>query len=196
MKNYYLPLGYRWQGAVDYGHALVVRTAGRSGPLLPEVLATLRQRLPDSEPEAVMAIGDLVNGRLDPWRSGTTLFAMFAVLAVVLATGGLYSMAAYGVAQRSHEFGIRVAVGADGTDLVRLVFATSLRPIALGLLIGLGLALYLVKFLGPLLYETAPRDPLILAAAASVLLVAACVACVIPARTAARTDPRVALQAE
>jgi len=193
MKNYYLPLGYRWQAG---GNSLVLRTSGAAAPLLPAVLATLRERLPDSEPDAVTAIGEIVNRQIDPWRSGTTLFALFAMLAVLLAAGGLYSSAAYSVAQRAHEFGIRVAVGAAAKDLVRLVLVTSLRPIAIGLLLGLALTLYLVRFLEPLLYATAPRDPVVLSGAALTLLAAACVACIVPARAAARTDPRVALQAD
>ena len=196
MQSYYLPLGYRWDQGVRGGHALVVRTDGPPERLVAQIRGVLRQRLPDSEPEAVMVIGDIVNGELDPWRAGTTLFALFAGLAIVLAVGGLYSLVAYGVTQRAHEFGIRIAVGARDKDIARLVLATALRPVVIGLVCGTGLTLWLARYLAALLYETTPRDPVALISAGALLLVIASVACVGPVRTAMRTDPRQALQAE
>ncbi len=195
MQQYYLPFGFRGPGH-DRGYSLIVRTAGPPDRLTPQLLAILRELLPASEPEAVMAIGDIVRREEDPWRAGTTLFALFAGLAVVLAMGGMYSLVAFSVAQRTHEFGVRIAVGARAHHLVTLVLATVLRPVAAGVGLGAGLALWLVGFLGPLLYQTEPRDPLVLAAGLALLLAIAALACVAPARAATRTDPRIALQAE
>ena len=133
---------------------------------------------------------------LDPWRSGSRLFGVFAGLAVLLAMGGLYAVVAYSVAQRRQEFGIRIAVGARTRDLVRLVLSAALRPVSAGALVGLALTMWLVKFVAPLLYDTAPRDPPALLGATILLLLAAVAAAILPARSAARTDPRVALQAD
>ncbi len=196
MQQYYLPFGFRGPGGRDRGHALVVRTCGPSDRMLPELFRILRERLPASEPDDVMAIGDIVRREQDPWRAGTTLFGLFAGLAVVLAVGGMYTLLAHSGAQRAHEFGIRIAVGARARDLIGLVLATALRPVAAGVVVGLALSLWLVKFLGPLLYETAPRDPLALTGGVVLLLAVAALASAIPARAAARTDPRIALQAE
>ena len=124
------------------------------------------------------------------------LFGIFAGLAVVVAMIGMYSVVAYSVTQRAHEFGIRVALGARATNLVRLVLGQALGYATAGLLLGLVLAVLGGRYLAPLLYQTSPRDPLALCAAASVLVVAALVACIVPARAAARADPRQALQAE
>jgi putative ABC transport system permease protein len=195
MQNYYLPLSYRWRQAHG-GHALVVRTVAASGPVVPRLYRVLNERLPSSEPDAVMAIGDILDRELAPWKSGTTLFGLFAGLAIVLAVGGLYSVVACSVAQRSHEFGIRIAVGARARNLVTLVLGGALKPVAIGLVIGLGLSLWLVRFLQELLYQTAPRDPLSFGAAAGLILMASTIACLLPARTAMRADPRVALQAD
>ncbi len=193
MQNYYLPLGERWAGGL---RSLIVRSAGPARDLVPAVARLVRQRLPEAEPEAVMAIGDIVARELDPWRSGTTLFALFAGLAVLLSMGGLYSVVAFSVAQRTSEFAIRIALGAQARDLARLVLGMALRPVAAGLVVGLAATLWLVRYLAPLLYETGPRDPRALGAAAAALVLTALVAAVLPARTAARSDPREALQAE
>jgi predicted permease len=193
MQNYYLPLGERWESG---SRSLIVRSAGPAPDLVPAVARLVRQRLPEAEPEAVMAINDIVARQLNPWRSGTTLFALFAGLAVLLSMGGLYSVVAFSVAQRTGEFAIRIALGAQARDLASLVLGMALRPVAAGLVVGMAATLWLVRYLAPLLYETGPRDPRALGAAAAALVLTAMAAAVLPARTAARSDPREALQAE
>jgi len=191
--SYYVPLGDRWN---DGTRALVVRTSAPAQDVEGGIARVVRARLPDAAPEAVMALSDITSSELDPWRSGTTLFALFAGLAVILATGGLYAVVAFSVAQRRREMAIRVAIGAPAKELARLVLRMALRPVTLGLLIGLGLALWLVRFIAPLLFHTTARDPVALGAAVAALFVAAGLACIGPAASAIGADPREALQAE
>ena len=124
------------------------------------------------------------------------LFGIFAVLAVVVGMFGMYSVVAYSAAQRAHEFGVRVALGARSGNLVSLVLRQALGYAGAGLVLGMVLSLLGGRFVTPLLFETSARDPLALGAAALALLVAALVAGVLPARAAAAADPREALQAE
>ncbi|OGU03554.1 MAG: hypothetical protein A2085_03105 [Gemmatimonadetes bacterium GWC2_71_10] len=191
--NYYVPLGDNWSSG---DHTLIVRSAAAPGELALAITRLVRERWPEADPFAVMALGDIVARELEPWRNGTTLFGVFAGLAVVLAVGGLYSVVAFSVAQRTSEFAIRVAIGARAWHLARLVLLMALKPVTLGLVIGMGVTLYLVRYIAPLLFQTGPRDPAALGAAALVLLSLSLVAAAVPAGSAARTDPREALQAE
>ena len=189
----YVPLS---QSANGFGaRSLIVRAAdpSRLVPGVREIVATIARV---RQPEAVRTLRDVVDPQYRRLRQGMALFGIFAGLAVVVAMIGMYSVVAYSVTQRAHEFGIRVALGARATNLVRLVLGQALGYATAGLLLGLVLAVLGGRYLAPLLYQTSPRDPLALCAAASVLVVAALVACIVPARAAARADPRQALQAE
>jgi ABC-type antimicrobial peptide transport system permease subunit len=130
------------------------------------------------------------------WRVGATMFVAFGGLALVLAAVGLYSVIAYNVTQRTHEMGVRVAFGAQVGDVVRLVLREGLLLGSLGVAIGGGIALYASRWVGPLLYDVKPRDPLVFAIVMATLLVVATLASLIPAVRASRVDPNVALRAE
>jgi putative ABC transport system permease protein len=120
-----------------------------------------------------------------------------AALALLLAAMGLYSVIAYTVRQREHEFGVRRAVGARAADLVRLVLTQSAAYAAGGIALGATVAYSGTRFVAPLMYrEVNARDPRVFVAAGLVLIGACLVAAMLPARTAARVHPRVALQAE
>jgi ABC-type antimicrobial peptide transport system permease subunit len=161
------------------------------------VLREVAALFPDLPRQRVQSLPGIFARQIRPWKIGTGLFAAAAALALLLASIGLYSVVAFGVRQRQFEFGIRRALGAEGWHLLRLVFAQSLAYAAAGLTIGLGFAVWGGRFVGPLLFEgNSPRDPAALAAAGIVLLVAALAASVLPALSAARADPRQALQAE
>ena len=116
------------------------------------------------------------------------------MLAVILAALGLYSVMAYGVTQRTHEVGVRMALGARGADVVRLVVSDGLRFVALGLLLGSAISLVAGPWVAPLLFEESPRDPVVFGAVALTLFVTALAAGSIPAARAVRVDPRTALQ--
>jgi ABC-type antimicrobial peptide transport system permease subunit len=124
------------------------------------------------------------------------MFAAFGVLALALAAIGLYSVIAYNVAQRTHEMGVRVALGAQIGDVVRLVVSDGLKLGLLGLAIGGVAALSAARWVKPLLFEESPSDPLVFALVTATLLAVTVAASWIPARRAARVDPQVALRTE
>jgi predicted permease len=141
-----------------------------------------------------------VSRRLDPqirpWRLGASMFSAFGALALCLAAVGLYGLLAYAVAQRTHEIGIRKALGAADRRVVRMVLGDALAMTAAGILIGIGLALVAGKAIAAQLYQVSPRDPMVFVVCALVLLIVAIVACAAPMRRALRVDPIVALRAD
>ena len=139
---------------------------------------------------------ELVDGERRSWRVGATMFVAFGVLALVLAAIGLYSMIAYGVAQRTRELGVRVALGASSVDVVRLIVRGGLRLVIAGLVLGGALALWASPRIESLMFEASPRDPIVYGAVAAVLIAVAIVASLAPALRALRMDPNVALRAD
>ncbi len=127
-------------------------------------------------------------------RLRMTLLSVFAALALVLSAVGIYGVISYTVAQRTHEIGVRAALGASGGALLRLVLVSGMGLTVAGLVAGIAGALGLTRLLGSLLFGVSPRDPLTLVASALVLLAVALLACYIPARRAATLDPLVALR--
>jgi putative ABC transport system permease protein len=124
------------------------------------------------------------------------LLAVFAGLALTLATIGLYGVIAYTVARRTHEIGVRVAMGAKRSDIFRLVLHHGLLPSLLGAAVGTVGALGLTQYLSSLLYGVGTTDPLTFSAVPVVLMVVAFIACAAPARAATRVDPIHALRYE
>jgi predicted permease len=175
---------------------LFVRTRGdpetRTEPLRRE----LQRVMPGDAYVTITPLAEILGSETRSWRLGATMFAVFGALALLVAAVGLYSVIAYNVAQRSHELAVRAALGAQGRDIVRLVVGEGARVAALGLTIGLAIALAAGRWVEPLLFRVSPRSPGVLAGVAAVLLAVALVASLIPARRAARADPNAALRAE
>jgi ABC-type antimicrobial peptide transport system permease subunit len=176
---------------------ILVRT--RVAPL--SILHDIRARLVQLDREQqVMEVRDL-----DSWITGlqeysqqrfiATLFAVFSVLALVLAAVGLYSVVSYGVATRTNEFGIRMALGARSSDVFRIVFASTAINVGAGLLAGLVLSIAFDKLSTRWVMESS-RNPWILAGVTLILIAAAALACFVPARRAASIDPMEALRYE
>jgi putative ABC transport system permease protein len=128
---------------------------------------------------------------LDLW-----LIGLFAALALLLAAAGIYAVISYAVAARTQEFGIRLALGADGSRLLRLVLGHGTVLIAIGLIVGAGGAIALTRLLKSLLAGVSPLDPVTFAVAGLLLASIALIGCVVPARRATRVDPMIALRAE
>jgi ABC-type antimicrobial peptide transport system permease subunit len=124
------------------------------------------------------------------------MFVAFGALALVLAAIGLYSVIAYNVVQRTHELGVRVAFGAQVRDLVRLVMTEGLRLTLVGVVVGAAIALLAGRWVGPLLFNVKPTDPVVFTVVGLTLVLVATVATLVPALRAARIDPNVALRAE
>ena len=127
-------------------------------------------------------------------RLNLLLFALFAALALVLATVGIYGVMAYSVAQRTREIGIRVALGARDNAVLGLVFAQGFRLAALGLLFGVTAAFALTRLMASMIYGVSSTDAATFFAVALLLASVAAAACYIPARRAMRVDPMVALR--
>jgi ABC-type antimicrobial peptide transport system permease subunit len=147
--------------------------------------------------------GDLIEpmtGILEPqlrsWRLGAVLFTGFGLLALVIAAVGMYSVASYGVSQRTHEMGIRIALWARTSDVTDLVVKEGAAIVGTGIAVGLVASLLLGRFVASLLFGVTPADPSVLITAAVVLCLLGVVACLIPAWRAARVDPAVTLRAE
>lgn len=129
-------------------------------------------------------------------RSSVVLVGLFAAIAMILAAVGIYGVISHSVAQRTHEIGIRMALGARPADVLKLVLGRGVRLMLTGLSIGLVAALGLTRFMAGLLYGVGSQDPSIFLAAACLLAVVALFACYLPARRAAKVDPMVALRYE
>ena len=175
---------------------LAVRTAGEPLSALNVVRAAvhgLDPELPLNQPTTLAA---LTEASLGQQKLLMALLATFALLAVSLATVGIYSVVAYLVGQRTAEIGIRIALGAKTRDVLRLVSWQGLRPVGAGLAAGLAGVAALGRLFRSQLYGISPLDPTTLAAATLVLAAVAIVASLGPARRATKVDPIVALRAE
>jgi putative ABC transport system permease protein len=127
-------------------------------------------------------------------RFSTFLFTLFALLALTLAAVGLYGVLSYAVAQRTHEIGLRMALGAQVRDVLKLVVVRGMKLTLLGLAIGLAGAIVLTRVLKTLLFNVSTTDPLTFASVAGLLLGVTLLACYLPARRAIEVDPLVALR--
>jgi putative ABC transport system permease protein len=125
-----------------------------------------------------------------------TLLAVFAALALLLAILGIYGVLAYFVAQHTQEFGVRLALGAQQRDIFGLVLKKGMRPVLLGILVGLAAAFALTRLMKGLLFEVSATDPVTFGQVALSLAGVALLACYLPARRATRVDPIVALRCE
>ena len=139
---------------------------------------------------------DLIDSTTGPRRFAMILLGSFAVLALALASIGLYGVMSYTVTQRTPELGVRVALGAGTGDVLRLVVGEGMRLVIVGVVIGIVAALALTRLMRSMLFNTAPTDALTFAMIPLLLLVVALVASYLPARRAAQVDPMEALRAE
>jgi predicted permease len=176
---------------------LIVRPTGvEPADLVEPVRRAMQTAMPGVPYANVRPMRDRLDDEMRPWRLGATMFAAFGLIALVLSSLGLYSVVAYTVAQRMHEMGVRVALGAQVGDIRRLVLTQGLRVAAVGVGGGTIIALTTGKFVAPMLFETSPRDPLVFGVVIVLLLAVATLASLVPARRAVRADPLVALRSE
>jgi putative ABC transport system permease protein len=126
---------------------------------------------------------------LRPWRLGAQLFTGFGLLALLVTIVGAYGVMAYAVSQRTHEMGVRMALGAGMPDILALVVSGGMRVVAIGVVVGIALSLALGRIVESLLYDVTPYDPVAMAWAAGVLLVTGVMASFVPAWRAGHVDP-------
>jgi ABC-type antimicrobial peptide transport system permease subunit len=144
----------------------------------------------------IRSMEDVVSESTARTRFNTSLMMAFALAALLLATIGVYAVIAYTVRQRTHEVGIRLALGASAAAVRQMIIGQGMTLATAGVVVGVIGALAFGRLLAGFLFGVTPRDPLVFAAAASVLAIAAFVATFIPARRASRVDPIVALRSE
>lgn len=195
----YIPLGQAPDKALSsYGRSLffVIRTAVNPTTLT-ATIQTLAANVDKNQPiYGVRTMEQVYSESITQPRFLTTLFSLFGVLALVLGAGGIYGVMAYSVTQRTQEIGIRIALGAQTRDVLRLVIGQALALTCAGLGIGLALALALSRYLSSLLYEVTPTDVVTYSGIALLLAGVALLASYLPARTATKVDPISALRYE
>ena len=193
--QYYLPLGRMPVPSYRAGMLVVRASAGAKPLVISEIRHTLRAAFPSGVP-VVKEMTDVLEPQYRPWKLGATLFTLFGVLALVVAAIGIYSTISYGVTQRVHEFGVRVALGARTPDVLRHVLGGALRTVGLGIAAGVLLSLASGRLVAALLYGVRPGNPIILISVAALLGMVALAAALAPAWRAAHVDPITALRAD
>jgi len=180
--------------------ASTMRMAIRTDVVPEAVAGSLRQlvwrRDPTLPVEALVSMEGLIREQVGPFRITATLVSLFSAVALLLAALGLYGVLAFYVSQRRHEIGVRMALGAQPANVVRMVFRRGLWLVGGGLLVGVGAALAGGRLLDQLLYDVEPADLATYVTAGAVLAAVALAACLLPALRASRVDPVIALRVE
>jgi predicted permease len=181
-------------GAVSFA----VRSNEDLGTLAPHVGDVVRATLPNQPVTAFRSMDDVIttSASVRDQRFHAVLLGLFGALGLLIVIVGVYGVVSYAVAQRTHEFGVRLALGASPSRIRTMVLRDGLALAVAGTTVGLTSSLALTRLLGSLLFDVPPRDPLILATASVVMVVVALGACWTPARRATRVDPLVALRCE
>jgi predicted permease len=196
--QYYVPLGQ--EESIGGANILVRPRCGEAADCRRRTAKVVRAELLRMDPNlGYIDIAPLAQGlesQVRPWRLGATMFGIFGGLALLVAAVGLYSVIAYGVAQRRHELGVRAALGAQRGAIVRLILRQGLAATGIGVAIGLAIALAAGRYIEPLLFHVPADDPIVLGIVAVSLLGVAAAATIVPALRGARSDPMQALRAE
>ncbi len=176
---------------------LIVRTRPSKVPaVIRDAEAILRPLVSNMTGLRARRLQDIIEPQLRPWRLGARLIGALGMLALVVAALGVYAVVAYGVSQRAHEMGVRVALGASRRNVLELVLGDGLRTIVLGLMAGVAVALALGRLVASLLFGVTPTDPTVMIASLVLLTVVGSIACLLPAWRASAIDPVATLRSE
>jgi predicted permease len=188
----YIPLRQEYSGAVT----LHVRSQGDPAALAGALRRAVQEIDPTLSILTVETLAEQVNQSLTQQRTNVAMLGIFGALALLLAAIGLYGVASYTIAQRTREIGIRMALGAGRTEVLRLVLGQALLLVGVGVALGLAAALGVANFMGALVEGVSTRDPVTFASTAGLLALVAAAASYVPARRATRIDPLIALRQE
>jgi predicted permease len=199
-KGLEIPIGYNvyepLAQSVGSDEEVALRTQGDPTAVISEVRAELHRIEPTLLVDNFATMDQRIEDSVSPRKLNLFLFGLFSALALVLASIGLYGVVAYSVSQRTQEFGIRMALGAQPRDVLRLVLAQGLKLALAGTAIGIAVALALSSVVRQLLFGVRPADPITIACVALILTIVALVACWLPAFRASRIEPTQALRIE
>jgi len=179
-----------------YSATLFVRTLGAPGRVAEQLRAAARTADPQTAVTGVRTLGDIRSDALSSPRLTSVLLGLFAAVALVITAAGLGGLIAYSVSRRTHEIGIRMALGADRGRITAMVLREGMTSVVIGLVMGLAGALALSRLVSGLLFGVGPNDPICFTASAVVLVLAAVAGCLVPARRATAVSPMTALRAE
>jgi hypothetical protein len=177
-----------------WGNGLVLRVRGEPAAKAERIRKSLQRVMPGASYVIVQPLANIVADAQRSWRLGATMFVAFGFLALVVAAVGLYGVIGYNVTQRMHELGVRVALGAQRGDVVRMVVSQGARFALAGSVAGAALALLSGRWLQPLLFRQSATDPWIYGSVSAAMIVVALAASLIPAIRASRADPITALR--
>jgi putative ABC transport system permease protein len=180
----------------DQTMSLVVRTALPPSAILPAIKNAIWSVDKDQPIFNVRPMDEIISSITSAQRVAFLTLDVFALLALALAAIGIYGVTSYAVGQRIHEIGVRMALGAQRSDILRLVVSQGMKLVSLGVFLGLLASLLLTRLMTTLLFGVSANDPLTFAAVAAVLVLVALLACYIPARRATKVDPTTALRCE
>jgi putative ABC transport system permease protein len=173
---------------------IVVRAESNPAALTASIRKALSEVVPEQAVTDTVMMDQIVENSVGPRKFPMLLLSGFAIVALVLTAIGVYGVVSYGVAQRTHEIGIRIALGAQAGRIYKLIVQQAMVPVVVGVAVGVGAALALSKYLQSQLYSVRATNPFVLCGAVLLLIVVAMLACFVPARRACRVDPLVALR--
>lgn len=188
----YMPYWYR----SELTGGLVVRTHQDPATMAEAIRKSIWSVDPEVSVPTVRSLGGIVADSVANRRFEKDLLLLFAVSALLLAGLGVYGVVTYSVVQRQREIGVRLALGAQKTNIYRLVLRDGLAPVVIGTLVGIVATFVFARVIGNLLFEVSPYNPVVATAAICVLVAVGAIACLFPAARAAAVEPIVALRAE
>jgi putative ABC transport system permease protein len=173
---------------------LAIRSSSDPAALIPAVRKVVDSVDPDVPVSNIKTYDDLIAEKLVTRKLSTILVSLFSVVALFLSAMGLYGVLAYSISQRRREIGVRIALGAESTNILRLVIRQGLKLVGVGLVVGIVLASVCARLIEGMLYGVSANDPITLGLTVVVLGLAATAACLLPALRAARINPLTALR--
>jgi putative ABC transport system permease protein len=192
----YVPLTQHRREGWSNNLMLAVQTSTRPESIASAIRGQVRALDPDQPVTSIKTVDELLGRTLSETKFTLLLFGLFAALALVLAAIGIYGVMATAVTQRTHEIGLRMALGAQKRDVLRMVIGQGMTPVIIGIVAGLLSAFALTRLMSTLLFGVSATDPITLGAITLLLGAVALLACYLPARRAAKVDPLVALRYE